>query len=210
MQHSACARRVPDVAARGACAVQIAFSAEAPHVATALDCDGAGAGHCLRLILSFSGDNAAFDGGRQTGLIPLHDNQTDGSPPHGVQFPRILPNISAAADEGDWQPLRPRLGTLGASLVHALRTGAASFAGFSYRKQAVYVARVAWFCVPWNSWWDYPAVEDEGDVEGDEGSGGAGSSGASGLGPTARRHLSLVSHFGLALLEWARGGDDIQ
>ena len=74
-----------------------AFAGETPHTATAIDCEAVAAGGCLRLILSFAGDNSAFISGRHTGLIPLHDNQTDGAAPHGVQFPRVVPT----ARDGD-------------------------------------------------------------------------------------------------------------
>ena len=165
-----------------------AFAGETAHTAAALDCHNPAAHGCLRLILSFVGDNALFVSGRSTGLIPLHDNQTDGAPPQGVQFPAIFPELMP----WEWQPLRPSLSTLGASLWYAMRAGAGSFAGFSPSKQATYVLRVSWFASPWTNFWDYPAGEE-----------GAGlSHGAAGT----TRSLSLARHFGGAAMEWLAGG----
>ena len=62
-----------------------------PHVAEAADCAAPAAGACLRLILSFAGDNARYAGGRAAGLIPLRDNQTTGAPLRGSQFPTVWP-----------------------------------------------------------------------------------------------------------------------
>lgn len=159
-----------------------AFAGETPHTATALDCDSRAAHGCLRLILSFSGDNALFISGRKTGLIPLHDNQTADSPPQGVQFPAVYPTLTP----WEWQPLRPTLSTLGASLWFAMRAGASSFAGFSLSKQTAYIMRVAWFASPWNNFWDYPAGGESADGE-------------------HTRSLSLARHFGAAALAWLRG-----
>ena len=150
-----------------------AFAGETPHVATAHDCERPEAGGCLRLILSYVGDNGEYVAGRHTGLIPLHDNQTDGEAPQGVQFPRIYP---PPLDAWEWQPLRPSLASLGASLWYAMRAGSASFAGVSLREQASYILRVAWFSWPLNNFWHYPAQ----DVDG-----------AGGV-----RELSLLRHFG--------------
>jgi len=129
-----------------------AFAGETPHTATTLNCHQPEASGCLRLILSFSGDNAAFMGGRSTGLIPLHDNQTEGERPRGVQFPTVFPDARAAAWE--WSPLEPTPRTILASFWFAIATGSRSFAGFAMRKQLVYVLRVTWFTL-WNVW-DHP------------------------------------------------------
>ena len=61
-------------------------------------------------------------------IIPLHDNQTDGEPLHGRQFPRVFPNRSSVESAWEWEPLRPSLRTLLACFVHAVSAGAASFA----------------------------------------------------------------------------------
>lgn len=168
-----------------------AFAGETPHIATALDCDSNEAHGCLRLILSFAGDNALFVGGRSTGLIPLHDNQTDGQPPRGVQFPEVFPDMPP----DDWLPLRPSVATLGASLWYAMRAGAGSFAGFSPAKQATYIMRVAWFAAPWTNFWDYPDVGDATATDAD----GAGAAAR----PRRTQPLSLARHFGGAVLEWS-------
>jgi hypothetical protein len=130
----------------------LAFSGETAHSATALDCDDPSVGGCLRLILSFSGDNAVFVGGRSTGLIPLHDNQTEGERPGGVQFPTVFPDATAAPWE--WQPLEPSVHTLAAAIWFALSSGTQSFTGYSWRKQLVYIVRVGWYTVV--NVWDHP------------------------------------------------------
>jgi len=154
----------------------LAFAGETAHTATALDCTNPAAGSCLRLILSFSGDNAAFVGGRSTGLIPLRDNQSEGALPRGVQFPTVYP--SARSQPWEWEPLQPSLRTIAASLWFALSTGASSFAGFAVRKQLVYVLRVTWFTL--GNAWDFPSAQQP------EG-------------------LSLTRHFGGGLLAKVRG-----
>lgn len=183
----------------------LAFAGETAHIASAIDCGAVGAGGCLRLILSFSGDNAAFVGGRSTGLIPLHDNQTEGARPQGVQFPTVHPD--ARAEAWEWAPLLPSPQTLISSFWFAIRTGARSFAGFSARKQLVYVARVAWFTL--GNFWEHPAPRPTGEAS------GAGATHAhiveprAGERPSSLAHsavpLSLTRHFGGAVIAWAMG-----
>ena len=48
----------------------LAFAHETPHVAEAHDCTGAADG-CLRLILSFAGDNGVYVRGRHAGPAAL-------------------------------------------------------------------------------------------------------------------------------------------
>ena len=139
-----------------------------------------------------------FVAGRSTGLIPLHDNQTDGEPPHGVQFPQVLPESTP----WEWEPLRPSLPTLAASLFYAMRAGAGSFVGFAPRKQLAYVMRVAWFAAPWTNYWDYPAADAEHDSEQQQQQQQA----ADGNARAAHRPLSLARHFGGALLRRLSGG----
>jgi len=132
-----------------------AFSADTPHVAEAKDC--AKADSCLRLILSFAGDNALYVRGRNTGLLPLHDNQTDGEAPRGTQFPAVLPSMRDEEGALSWEwrtPLRPTLSTLAGSLYHAAVSGGGSFVGASAWESWRYLARVGWFAVP--DFWSAP------------------------------------------------------
>ena len=166
-----------------------AFAGETPHEAAAKNC--AEADSCLRLILSFAGDNALYVGGRNTGLLPLGDNQTDGLPPQGSQFPPVLPSMrNGASGDLRWEwamPLAPRLTTILGSLYNAAVSGGASFVGASARESARYLARVCWFVIPdvWSvplsvfgvsglQFWSYPRSPAQG--------GGAAD-------------LDLVSHF---------------
>ena len=105
------------------------------------------------------GQNAIYVGGRNTGLIPLSDQQAEGEALRGAQFPTVFPHLDP--DSHEWEPLRPSLKTLGASLVYAARAGAGSFSGSSWRKMLEYTLRVTWFAAPWNNFWDFP-VEAEG------------------------------------------------
>lgn len=164
----------------------LAFAHETPHVAEAHDCAGAADG-CLRLILSFAGDNALYVRGRATGLIPLHDNQTEGGPPRGAQFPQVWPRGGA---EQEWEPLRPSLRTLGASLWHAVVAGSTSFVGYSPRQAARYVARVLWFSHPLTNFWDVPAEQ-------------LLANGSAGVTDGAHKSLSLLRHFGRAAFSHA-------
>ena len=128
-----------------------AFAATTPHVAEARDCAAPAAGACLRLILSFAGDNARYAGGRAAGLIPLRDNQTTGAPLRGAQFPTVWPEM--AADE--WAaPFRPGARTVAAAIANAVRAGSRSFAGAGAATAARYVGRVAAFAAPWANAWD--------------------------------------------------------
>lgn len=160
-----------------------AFASETAHTAEALDCHNPEAHGCLRLILSFAGDNAIFVSDRSAGMIPLHDNQTDGNPLQGVQFPTVFPEPTP----GEWQPLRPSIPTLAASLWHAVRAGVGSFAGFSLGKQTGYLLRVSWFAAPWSNFWDYI------DFGRDQAT-------------PKLCSLSLTRHFGGAAIEWLFGG----
>ena len=164
-----------------------AFAGETPHIASALDCAGPGGNGCLRLILSWAGDNAVYVPGRKAGLIPLDDNQTAGAPPHGVQFPTVYGGVD---QPWEWEPLAPSWRTVFRSVTNALHSGAASFAGIRWRKRLSYVSRVAWFSAPWQNVWNYPS---QAQLRG---------------GDAAREldagRLSLVSHFGSALLGWAK------
>ena len=164
----------------------LAFAGETPHTAEALDCSPA-AGHCLRLILSFAGDNALFTEGRKTGLIPVLDNQTHGAPLNGRQFPTAFP----LTDDVRWEwdgGFRPSVSTLVGSFAFALRAGSASFSGSSIREALRYVARTAYFASPLSGYalglWDTPGP---------------------GEGPfpeapisqqTSKREISLLRHFG--------------
>ena len=176
----------------------LAFAHETPHVAEAHGhgCAGAADG-CLRLILSFAGDNAVYVRGRATGLLPLHDNQSEGGPPRGAQFPQAWPRMRGGADhEAEWAPLRPSLRTLGASLWHAVVAGSTSFSGYSPRQAARYVARVLWFSHPLTSFWDVPAEQ----LLANNGTGTTN-------GTDGARHESLwlLQHFGGAALSHAMG-----
>ena len=67
-----------------------AFAGETPHIAEARDC-GRDAGGCLRLILSFAGDNARYVSGRRTSLLPMAGDHVDGDALHGPTFPEVDP-----------------------------------------------------------------------------------------------------------------------
>ena len=74
-----------------------AFAGETPHVATAHDCERPEAGGCLRLILSYVGDNGEYVAGRHTGLIPLHDNHDAGRSGHRKTQERAEASAQASA-----------------------------------------------------------------------------------------------------------------
>ena len=165
----------------------LAFAGEVPHTAEAIDCSPQ-VGHCLRLILSFSGDNAVYTRGRKTGLIPLHDNQTVGKAPQGKQFPTVWP----MSDETDWEwePLRPSPSTLLESFVFAVRAGSSSFTGSSLGEAMRYVARVSWFASPVSGYalglWDAPPPA---------------ATAAAAAGGVGKREVSLLRHFGTLAAE---------
>ena len=94
---------------------RLAFAATTPHVAEARDCAAPAAGACLRLILSFAGDNARYAGGRAAGLIPRQPDHRRGAARR--PFPTVWPEM--AADE--WAaPFRPGARTAAAAIADAV------------------------------------------------------------------------------------------
>lgn len=154
----------------------LAYVGETPHLAQARNCTFAGS--CLRVILSYAGSNAVYTSRRETGLIPLHDNQTLGAEPQGVQFPTAWASAGSFKFGGwEWDnPLRPSRATLVRSLWHAASTGSKAFAGQRWQQLAEYTLRVTYFSML--NFWDAP-----------------GESGSD------FKALSLARHFGTAFLQ---------
>ena len=134
-----------------------AFAGETPHSATAHDCAGEGGHACLRLILSFAGNNSIFQPNKSAALIPLYDNQSAGEPPQGKQFPTIFG--SGRINSWEWETLSPSWTTLSRSWLEAIYSGVTSFSGTSLKHKLRYFCRCAWFTV--TNVWSYPVEKGE-------------------------------------------------
>lgn len=131
----------------------VAFAGETPHIAQQIDCTEHRA--CLRLILSFSGDNSQYVSGRWTSLLPLHGNQTVGQAPQGQQFPQVFPSVEQ--DSWEWKPFRPTYYDVAQSVWFASVAGMKSFYGYDQKQAWDYIMRVARFSR--DNVWDKPSVK---------------------------------------------------
>jgi len=138
-----------------------AFAGETPHLAQARNCSAHGA--CLRLILSFAGDNAIIAHGRNTGLIPLQENQTVGAAPQGMQYPSAIP-----FDEASWEwQLCPSTWQLVRSFWWSVKAGFAGFWDADLAVTSSYLHRVKAFSIAHTplGLWDAPMANGEGGSE---------------------------------------------
>lgn len=138
-----------------------AFSEETPHLAQAGPSPCSTASNCLRLILSFAGDNAVVVAGRNTGFIPLQENQTVGEPPQGAQYPQVYPAFDTEGWEWD---LRPTWLQLVRSAGWSASAGVGGFMGADAGVAASYLRRVGTFAASGTilGVWDAPTGGGDG------------------------------------------------
>ena len=119
------------------------------------------ASNCLRLILSFAGDNAVVVAGRNTGFIPLQENQTVGEPPQGAQYPQVYPAFDTEGWEWD---LRPTWLQLVRSAGWSASAGVGGFMGADAGVAASYLRRVGTFAASGTilGVWDAPTGGGDG------------------------------------------------